>query len=64
MKKIFQVLFLSLLCYACGSSEKQQLPKDYIEIDMVPLIEGSVAAAKFLAGKPAGMYNMKSMLAE
>ena len=40
MKKIFQVLFLSLLCYACGSSEKQQLPKDYIEIDMVPLIEG------------------------
>ena len=26
--------------------------------------EGGVAAAKFLAGKPAGMYNMKSMLAE
>ena len=41
MKKIFQVLFLSLLCYACGGSgKKQQLPKDYIEIDMVPLIEG------------------------
>ena len=26
--------------------------------------EGGVAAAKFLAGKPAGIYNMKSMLAE
>ena len=26
--------------------------------------EGGVAAAKFLAGKPAGMYNMKSMLAK
>ena len=26
--------------------------------------EGGVAAAKFLAGKPAGMYNMKSMLAD
>ena len=26
--------------------------------------EGSVAAAKFLSGKSAGMYNMKSMLAE
>ena len=25
--------------------------------------EGAVTAAKFLAGKPAGMYNMKSMLA-
>ena len=40
MKTLFQVLFLSLLCYACGSSEKQQQTKDYIEIDMVPLIEG------------------------
>ena len=26
--------------------------------------EGGVAAAKFLCGKPAGMYNMKSMLAD
>ena len=26
--------------------------------------EGSVAAARFLAGKPAGMYNMKDMLAD
>ena len=40
MKKIFQVLFFLLLCYACDSSEKQQQPKDYIEIDMVSLIEG------------------------
>ena len=40
VKTLLQVLFLSLLCYACGSGEKQQQPKDYIEIDMVPLIEG------------------------
>ena len=41
VKVLFQVLFLSLLCYACGSGEKQhQQPKDFIEIDMVPLIEG------------------------
>ena len=40
MKKIFQVLFFLLLCYACDSSEKQQQSKDFIEIDMVPLIEG------------------------
>jgi len=40
MKKLFQILFLSLLCYACSSSEKQLQPKGYIEIDMVPLIEG------------------------
>ena len=39
MKTLFQVLFFSLLCSACGS-EKQQQPKDFIEIDMVPLIEG------------------------
>ena len=40
VKTLLQVLFLSLLCYACSSSEKQQQPKDFIEIDMVPLIEG------------------------
>ena len=40
MKILLQVLFLSLLCYACSSSEKEQQPKDYIEIDMVPAIEG------------------------
>ena len=40
MKKLFQALFLSLLCYACSSSEKQQQLKAFIEIDMVPLIEG------------------------
>ena len=40
MKHLFQVLFLLLFCYACSSSEKQQQPKDFIEINMVPLIEG------------------------
>ena len=40
VKTLLQVLFLSLLCYACSSGEKQQQPKDFIEIDMVPLIEG------------------------
>ena len=40
MKKLVQALFLSLLCYACSSSEKQQQLKAFIEIDMVPLIEG------------------------
>ena len=40
MKKLVQALFLSLLCYACSSSEQQQQLKDFIEIDMIPLIEG------------------------
>ena len=41
MKTLLQLLFLLLLCAACSSNEKQQQhPKDYIEIDMVPLIEG------------------------
>ena len=40
MKKLVQALFLSLLCYACSSSEQQQQPKDFIEIDMIPAIEG------------------------
>ena len=39
MKKLLQILFFSLLCFAC-SSEKQQQSKDFIEIDMIPLIEG------------------------
>ncbi len=38
MKLLLQVLFLSLLCSAC-SSEKQP-SKDFIEIEMVPIIEG------------------------
>ena len=40
VKTLLQVLFLSLLCYACSSGEKQQQPKDFIEIDMIPAIEG------------------------
>ena len=39
LKKLLQILFFSLLCFAC-SSEKQQQSKDFIEIDMIPLIEG------------------------
>ena len=40
MKTLFQVLFFSLLCYACSNENKRQEPTDFIEIDMVPLIEG------------------------
>ena len=36
MKTLLQIFFFSLLCYACSS---EQQPKDFIEIDMVPLIE-------------------------
>ncbi len=38
MKKQYQVLSLLLLCAVC-SCEKQQRLKEFIEIDMVPLIE-------------------------
>ena len=40
MKNLLQLLCFSLFCSACSSGEKQQQPKDFIEIDMVPLIEG------------------------
>ena len=39
MKHLFQVLFLLLFCFACNE-KKEQKPKDFIEIDMVPIIEG------------------------
>ena len=39
MKNLFQLFCFSLLCAAC-SGEKQQEPKDFIEIDMIPAIEG------------------------
>ena len=38
MKTRYLLLVFMLLCSACGS-EKQQEPKDFIEINMVPLIE-------------------------
>ena len=39
MKTLFQLFCFSLLFAACNS-EKQQEPKDFIEIDMIPAIEG------------------------
>ena len=39
MKTRYLLLVFMLLCSACGS-KKQQAPKDFIEINMVPLIEG------------------------
>ena len=39
MKTLFQLLCFSLLFAACNS-EKQQAPKDFIEIDMISAIEG------------------------
>ena len=39
MKNLFQLFCFSLLFAACNS-EKQQAPKDFIEIDMIPAIEG------------------------
>ena len=39
MKHLFQVLFLLLFCFACNE-KKEQKPKVFIEIDMVPIIEG------------------------
>ena len=39
MKNLFQLFCFSLLFAACNS-EKQQEPKDFIEIDMIPAIEG------------------------
>ena len=38
MRKLFKVLFFLLLSSAC--SNEQQQPKDFIEIDLVPIIEG------------------------
>ena len=38
MKPLLQLLLFLLLCAACSSGK--QRPKDFIEIDMVPLIEG------------------------
>ena len=39
MKNLFQLFCFSLLFAACNS-EKQQAPKDFIEIDMISAIEG------------------------